>query len=298
MSIGWQRQSGSLVFKADHANTLLTLSETTLTLDANLTGGMVLPPIFTFTATANTAAVVAAEEDDASIKFNLSSAGSDSNALMALEVAVLTGTHGFRQGALNIWVARDEGEEFIATWDGNPDTGAKITVRNYGNNLDSVTLIGGIEGISISARNRGDNLGYVRSMGVSATNDSGSKVTTMTGLALRMENYGSVVTSIEGINLEMSDENMTLSQTRTGIHIRNTDASAQAAVNNIFKISHTSTNGFTYLFHFNAATGDTFTAGDVAPHADPSSSHMGADGYITVLVNATPYYIPCYNSTE
>jgi hypothetical protein len=285
MSIGWQRQSGSLIFKGSHKNTLLTLSETTLTINANLSGGIVLPASVPITASG-------------AVSLNLSSAGGDSPQLLDLNVTALTGTSGFRQGAINVSLTRAAGQEFIATWDGNADEAIKVVSRNSGNNLDGVTRIGAVRALNVQARNSGTNLSWVKTIEANARNDSGKNVSDMVGMHLRMENYGNIMTSSTAIDLELSDENLTQSQSRTGILIRNTDASGMAAVNQVFKVSHTSTNGFTYLFHFNAATGDTFTAGDVAPHADPSASHMGADGYLTVLVNATPYYIPCYNSTE
>ena len=222
-----------------------------------------------------------------------SSAGGDSPQAIDIDVAVLTGTSGFRQGALNIGVTRAAGQEFIATWDGNGDNAVKILARNYGNNLDGATRIGGVQAFNVQGRNSGTNLSWVTTQEVNARNDSGKGVTDLRGIHLRMENYGNIYTSNTGLDIEMSDENTTQSQTRTAVLIRNTDASGMSAVNNVFKISHTSTNGFTNLFYFNATSGDCAAAGTLT---GSGGADILCDARITCSINGTAYYIPLYDT--
>jgi hypothetical protein len=212
-------------------------------------------------------------------------AGGDSAKAMDIDLEVLGGTSGFRQGAMNIQVDRGASDGFEATWDGNDDCGLKIIVANRANNLDGATRIGGARALNIQARNRGTNLSWVKTMELNCRNDSGKNVTELHGLHIRAENYGNVYTDVRGIDVELSDENTTQSQERMGLVIRNTDQSGMGAVDEVFKVLHTSTNGFDCLFNFAAATGDTAVANthSIDSHALAfiiKSKHNGVDGYI------------------
>jgi len=211
------------------------------------------------------------------------------------EVAVSTAdtTHGVRQGAVYVGITRPSTNALITGWDGNDDCCLKMLARNYANNLDGATRIGGERALNVAARNSGTNLSWVKTIEVNARNDSGKNVSDINALHVRCENYGNIYSTNIGIDVEMSDENLTQSQVRTGILVRSTDASAQSAVNNVFKVSHTSTNGFTSLFYFNATTGDTTTAGSLK---DSTSTDITCDAYVTCSINGTPYYLPLYDT--
>lgn len=189
-----------------------------------------------------------------------SAAGGDSAKCQDIIVRPLAGTSGFRQGALNIQILRAAAQAFAATWDGNADEAVKVIARNYGNNLDGATRIGGQRALNVQARNSGTNLSWVKTVEVNCRNDSGKNVTELHGLHIRAENYGNVHTDVRCLDLEMSDENTTQSQERVAILARSTDLSGMGAVDAVLKISHTSTNGWNYLFHFAGATGDTAVA--------------------------------------
>ncbi len=199
---------------------------------------------------------------------------------------------GFRNGALNVQVIRNSDQAFAATWDGNADEGMKIIGRNYASNLDGATRIGSIRALNIQARNSGTNISWVKTMELNARNDSGKNTGELLGLHIRAENYGNVYTSTIGLDVEMSDENTTQSQPRIGAQFRNTDGSGMSACDAVMKVSHSGTNGWTNLLHCASATGDLFTAGT---RTLSSGGDALCDGYLTIKVDTTPYYIPLYN---
>jgi tRNA threonylcarbamoyladenosine modification (KEOPS) complex Pcc1 subunit len=201
---------------------------------------------------------------------------------------------GMRAGALNITAirlpARPLCADGIHIWDGNPDEGLKIQARNYANNLDGATRVGGERALNIQARNSGLNLSWVKAMEMNARNDSGKNVSELHGLHVRAENYGNVFTDVRGVDIEISDENTTQSQERMGLVIRSTDLSGMPAVNEVFKILHTSTNGFTNLIKFGSATGDTYTA-----KATAVGSLGNTLGYAKVDIAGTPGRIAIFD---
>jgi hypothetical protein len=211
--------------------------------------------------------------------------GGDSNKILDIVLSPKTGAYGFRQGALNIALTREASQPIIATWDGNDDCAIKVVARNYGNNLDGVTRIGGVRALNIQARNSGTNQSWVKTAEINARNDSGKNVSELHAVHIRVENYGNVYTDVKGLDVELSDENTTQSQERTVVVLRTTDLSGMSAVNQVFKILHTSTNGFNFLFNFAGATGDTAVANthSIDGHAlafIAKSKHNGVDGYI------------------
>lgn len=221
------------------------------------------------------------------------SAGGDSPQGVNIDADCLAGTSGFRQGAVNIAMARASAQAFTATWDGNADEALKISSRNSASNLDGGTRIGAARALNVQARNSGTNLSWVKTIECNARNDSGKNVSELLGLHIRCENYGNVYTSNIGIDVEMSDENTTQSQPRIGAQFRNTDASAMSACDAVMKVSHSGTNGWTNILHLASATGDGFTAGELD---DNAGQDVNCDGYLTIKVNATPYYIPCFDT--
>lgn len=219
------------------------------------------------------------------VNIYLKKAGSDTEKALYVDVDALAGTKGFRQGAINVSVERASDQAFAVGWDGNDDCGVKIISRNRANNLDGATRIGGARALNIQARNSGTNLSWVKTMELNARNDSGKNVSELHGLHIRAENYGNVYTDIRGVDVEISDENTGGGGERMGIVIRSTDLSGMGAVDEVFKILHTSTNGFTNLINFAGATGDTAVANthSIDGHAlafIARCKHNSVDGYI------------------
>ena len=194
-----------------------------------------------------------------------------------------------RQGALYIEIERPS-TKAMTGWGGNPDTALKIRATNRAANTTSRC---GVRVLDCQARNRGTTTAWVKAFDLGCRNDSGSQTDSLIAQHIRAENYGTIDTENTILDLEMSDENVTGSQIRTGIIIRSTDASAQAAVENVLKISHTSTNGFTNLIHFNGATGDTIAAGSVK---DSDNADIKADYRIKCKINTTTIYLAAYDT--
>lgn len=197
-------------------------------------------------------------------------------------------TLGYRQGILNLQITRASDKAWGTGWDGNPDCALKMLASNYASNLDGATRVGGVRALDIQARNRGTNLAWVKTVEINGRNDSGMNVTDVVVVHIRAENYGNIFTSNIALDLEMSDENTTQSQTRTALQIRNTDASAMSAVNNLMKVSHSGTNGFTN-FMYCGASGDTYTAKVTAV-----ASLGNTLGYLLVSIAGTPGRIPVF----
>jgi hypothetical protein len=216
--------------------------------------------------------------------YQFADAGGDSPVGFKVTQEVLSGTAAFRQGALSVTINRAAAEADTA-WDGNPDCGLKLAATNRatGNAVNE----GAVRGIDVSARNRGTNINWVNSAHFGSRNDSGMTAASITGLSLRIENYGDIADSIVGLDVNLSDENDGGTHTKHGILIRNTDLSAQTAVDAAIKISHTSTNGFTALIEAAAATGDGF----VASTSTPASAATHA---MIVKTSSGLAYIPCY----
>ena len=217
--------------------------------------------------------------------------GADSRGLYIV-VIPLAGTEGWRQGALNIEVTRQAGQDFADVWDGNPDCGIKCVVTN---DADNAVSRGMVRGVDIQARNDGVDLATVQAGSFNARVSGGAQVDSLHGIFITLEAYDVINTEAVGLDINMLIEDDGGGGVRTGIRIRNTDQSAQPAVENAFLISHTSTNGFVNLFYFDAATGDCVAAGDLVPAHDPDGSSIGADAYAVCSINGTPYYIPLYD---
>jgi len=213
-----------------------------------------------------------------------STAGGDSAKGMLVDVDVLAG-NGFRQGGIQVTIARASGQDF--TWDGNPDCGIKVIATNLAANASNE---GAARGIDVQARNRGTNASWMSAANFNARNDSGKTCTSLYGIDVRIESYGTI-TDAYGLNVNMSIEGA--STTKTGIIVRNTDQSGMTAVTQAFTISHTSTNGFTYLINFAGATGDTASTGSLT---DSGSADVACDAKIAVVFNGTPYWIPLFNT--
>jgi len=190
-----------------------------------------------------------------------------------------------RRGAISIDIWREES----FAWAGSPDVCIKTSLDS-----DAANAAGGaLRSIDTTARNRGTSISWVHGIHAGVRNDVGSTCPELIGLSTRVENYGTMATQMVGLDINMSCESDTGGGAKTCISVRNTDASAQTAVDQVLKVSHTSTNGYDYLVHFNSATGDTVSAGDL----DGSDTNtIKCDARIAVLVNATPYYIPLYDT--
>jgi hypothetical protein len=121
------------------------------------------------------------------------------------------------------------------------------------NRADNTIARNGVRALDIQARNRLTNA-WVKTTEINSRNDSGANTVEMVGIHVRMENYGQVDDSIIGLDIEMSSENDTSTPKKSAILIRNTDASAQPAVDNVIELSNTSTNGFLNFLNMDGLT--------------------------------------------
>lgn len=216
-----------------------------------------------------------------------SSEGGAQAKTLYISTEVLTGTAGYRAGALAVSLNRASDQQFAAAWDGNPDCAIKATTTNLGNGLDGVTPIGGVRVLDIQARNRGTNIAWVKAVEINGRNDSGKTATSLCVVHIRAEQYGTITDTCVGIDVEMANEG-TVSGSSTGILVRNNEQSGVAAVTNVFEITHTAnSNGFTNLFKFGADAAHD-TVGQAAVNGNQSR-------YLTVMAGSTPYYIPLYD---
>lgn len=217
-------------------------------------------------------------------EYSFADAGGDSPVGFKITQEVLTGTGAFRQGALAVTLNRAAGEA-DTTWDGNPDTAVNISATNRatGNAADEHAL----RGLQVMARNRGTEINWILGANIGSRNDSGKSAVKVTGIDVRVENYGTLDTEIVGIDVNLSCESDTGSPSKYGIRVRNTDQSAQGAVNAALQISHTSTNGFTAVIEAAAATGDGFVASVNTPAGDTTHAMI-------VKTSSGLAYIPCY----
>jgi len=174
-------------------------------------------------------------------------------------------------------------------WAGSPDVAFKSEINSSAANASG----GAIRSIDTTARNRGDDMTWIHGIHAGVRNDSGSTCPELIGLSTRVENYGVMATQMMGIDVNMSCENDDGAGAKIGIQVRNTDASARTAVDDVLKISHTSTNGFTNLFNFAAATGDCVAAGSLD---DSATADIQCDYRITCVINGTTFYIPGYDT--
>jgi len=201
-------------------------------------------------------------------------------------VSTLAGAGGFRQGALNISVARQSGQS--VTWDGNPDCALKILVTNYAANAAGE---GACRAIDIQARNRGTNAGWVNSLNANVRNDSGKTTGSLSGIDIRIENYGTITTELVGININLSTENNTGAPLAYGLRIRNTDASGTGGAT-------------TAAIHISAVAPSPGIAAFVEFEADNTLNCVQAGGagaatvasgqwrQIRVLIGTTAYFFP------
>ena len=142
-------------------------------------------------------------------------AGGDSPKEVNIVALVLGGSRGYRQGAENVQITRALGQQFVPTWDGNPDCAQKMLARNYANNLDGVTRIGAERAFDIQARNSGPNLAWVNAMQANARNDN--NLTDLYVAKFVAENYGDIFGTVRSLVLQLLDENHTGGQERIGL---------------------------------------------------------------------------------
>ena len=214
--------------------------------------------------------------------------GGATDSILKLNAYAKLLTTANRGGVLNLAVTRTAGDAMTG-WDGNADEGLKIVVRN---NTTNTTSRQAVRGLNVQARNDGSDV-WVKTFELNARNSVTGSTTELNPMHLRAENYGSVSSTIIGLDVEMSSENDTGSPVKTAVLIRNTDLSGMTAVRDVFKVSHTSTNGFTNLFYFNGTTGDTTAAGSLK---DSSGVNIECDAYAVCSINGTPYYLPLYDT--
>lgn len=224
------------------------------------------------------------------MQFRFDGPGGDSAKGLSIDVDVEACAGGFRQGGLNVDVTRASGQDFTAAWDGNPDCGIKVIAKNSAVNAADR---GAVRGIDVQARNSGTNLAWAYAANFNARNDSGKTIDGLIGVQIRIEDYGDIDTEAIGLDVNMSIENDGGSPAKSAVRIRNTDASGMTAVRDIFLISHTSTNGFTYLFNFADASGASVSLGSLT---DSAAGDVACDAKIAVYFNGAAYWIPLFNT--
>ena len=190
-----------------------------------------------------------------------------------------------RRGAISIDIWRSED---MATWAGSPDCGIKIQLDCDTDNSDNS---GAVRSIDTTARNRGADISWIHGIHAGVRNDSGSNCYELVGFSTRVENYGVMNTQCVGIDVNLSIESDDGAGTKTGILIRNTDQSAQTAADEVFKISHTSTNGFVHLINFAGASGESIESGSLN---DSNDGNILSDARIKIVWNSTTYYLAAY----
>ena len=192
-----------------------------------------------------------------------------------------------RRGAISIdiWRTAD-----MATWAGSPDTGIKIQLDCVATNSDGS---GAVRSIDTTARNRGADISWIHGIHAGVRNDSGSNCYEIVGLSTRVENYGVLNTQCMGLDVNMSIESDDGGGSKTGILVRNTDLSAQTAVDEVIKISHTSTNGFVNLINFAGASGESIASGSLKNSDD---ADIKADARIKIVWNSNTYYLAAYDT--
>lgn len=126
-----------------------------------------------------------------------------------------------------------------ATGDSN-DAIIKMSYSNYAA-CDSNFIM---RGLNSGITNRsGGTLGLLEGGAIGAQNKGGATSPTIRSLTLRSENYGTNATEFGVLDVNCSDE-VGAATLRFGARIRNTDASAIAAMSHGLLFSSTATNGF------------------------------------------------------
>lgn len=200
-------------------------------------------------------------------------------------------TVGARQGAVRIKFTRDANHALTA-WDGNPDTALKITALNSADNSTN----GDIRSLDVQARTNAD-CAQVYAEEHNARCSSGATVANLKVAHFRAEIYGTVSTSIYGLDVEISNEGAAAT-TSAGIWIRNTDASTANAIGSAIRVSNSggTNTGFDYLIDASGSDALATAAfkfyddGSVCNDTNATGSQTTA-GYLTVVVGTATRYI-------
>lgn len=245
-------------------------------------------PMVTYDASAGSGGQVKTANNTPQVYVS-SQQGGDNTKLIDIDAEALAGPAAWRQGAIFILMNRAVGQDFTSAWDGNGDCGLKIQSVNRAANAAGR---GGTRAIDLQARNRsGGVLAWVYSQELNARNDGTTDF--LRPFHARAENYGIINTENLGADIELSDENNSNAHPVYGLRIRNTDQSAQPAVTAAIDIRHTSANGFTSLFNFAGATGDTVSVGSLK---GSGGVDIACVDRIAVLYNTAVRYIPLYDT--
>lgn len=201
-------------------------------------------------------------------------------------------TTGCRGGALFIELDRPT-TNILASWDGNPDTGLKMTINNRANNT---TSSGGTRAIDAYARNRGAGHAWVNGMLLNARNDSGCECPEVISAKFQVENYGTIATTAIGVDINMLNEGAVATD-ETALRIRNTNASLATACVSAIQVTKGATNlGFDYVIDtsgadaINTAVMRLYDDGTVCNDTNATGSQTMA-GYLTVVVGSATRYI-------
>jgi hypothetical protein len=184
---------------------------------------------------------------------------------------------------------------------------AMVYLNNAGNAGNGITLVGTYgTGILLSAATTGISLagacttgvliGGATTTAISITGNATTALEVKTGtFATGISLAGTLTT---GVSIGACTTGVTITGAATTGYLANgatTSAfkTGAGAVTNVIEVGTAATT--TNLIKFNAV-GGCLVAKDVVPAAAPDASQLGADACLTILVNATPYYIPLYNT--
>ena len=227
---------------------------------------------------------------DASSSLAITSYMSTAIASMPISVSAYPSivTAGARGGAVNISLNRLSTFP-LTSWDGNPDTGLKMSVYNSAINGTN----GGTRGLDIGVRNQGTGSteSWINGMTMIAENKTGAGTIVSSIVAqFNIKNNGVVSTSNYGVVIQ--DESQGTNPTATAM-LRFTTSTinpASGAVPAAINIASKNTAGITNLIYAESETLDCATIG--------AGTYSTADGYFTIKVGANTYRIPFFTAVD
>lgn len=197
----------------------------------------------------------------------------------------MTGGAAQKTYILNISATRPDGS--AATGDSN-DAVIKTSVRNLAA-CDSNFILRSLNTAANNGSSDGSDpgtLGILEGCSFGVKNSSGSTAPTVRGVTIRNENYGTNATEFGVLDVNSSDE-VGAATLRYGVRIRNTDASAVAAMGHAILINASATNGWNNAITVQNAV-DTFADFDDATGAVCTQTGSAATTWAARIKVVTP----------
>jgi hypothetical protein len=191
-------------------------------------------------------------------------------------------TGGTRAGVLAINMTRTSSYP-LTSWDGNPDTGFKMSVYNSAVNGAN----GALRGIDMTVRNNASSsINWIN--GISCTTENRTVATTLASAytaQFNMKNNGVISDSYYGVIIQDQTQGTNPTATAMLRATTSTIAPASGAVPAVINVAAKNTSGFTYLFNLETDLIDTATVGGTVG---------AAAGTILIKVAGTPYKLYFY----